>query len=297
MISGLGASYSSIALASRTAAAARKTVDRTAMQMATGQRVSSARDDGAAWARASALRSQQVTIDYRKSEIGWARRQEAESSARYEAMLDSMQLVRDAVTLALTGSDAATRQAAQTMMTSAWAQMQQVGPTSPELVGNAAILPVTGRWSVPVTSPDTGGQPLYLEFDQAQAWEASVRVWPAWVSVLDNMAGATLGELRTVHDYAVALQDLVRTKIASNSATANTLDRTERQLAKMTEVADRAQSGLTDIDLGKVSTQRRNAETRAELANATVRQAISAYGNMASGLLGNVQRTQRSVLA
>lgn len=54
---------------------------------------------------------------------------------------------------------------------------------------------------------------------------------------------------------------------------------------------------LTDADLGKASTARAKAETRQQLALKTVQQAISAYSSFADGLLGNVQRTQRGLLA
>jgi flagellin-like hook-associated protein FlgL len=60
---------------------------------------------------------------------------------------------------------------------------------------------------------------------------------------------------------------------------------------------DTAISTLTDADMGKASTARANAETRQQLALSTISQAISAYGNYANGLLGNVSRTQRGVLA
>jgi flagellin-like hook-associated protein FlgL len=61
MITGLGIPSSGIASAVRTAGKARATMDTMARQIATGQRVSSVKDDGAAWARANAARGEATT--------------------------------------------------------------------------------------------------------------------------------------------------------------------------------------------------------------------------------------------
>ena len=60
---------------------------------------------------------------------------------------------------------------------------------------------------------------------------------------------------------------------------------------------DTAIGSLTDADLGQVSAARAQADTRQQLALDTIKTALTAYGNYAGGLLGNVQRTQRGVLA
>ncbi|MFM1976510.1 MAG: hypothetical protein RL145_1356, partial [Pseudomonadota bacterium] len=58
MLDGL---RSSIALAQRTATKASETLTSTTRQIATGQRVSSVKDDGAAWTQAVALKADAVT--------------------------------------------------------------------------------------------------------------------------------------------------------------------------------------------------------------------------------------------
>ena len=73
---------------------------------------------------------------------------------------------------------------------------------------------------------------------------------------------------------------------------------TMKSMAEAATMRLEAQIGaLTDADFGKASTARANAEARQQLALSTIQRAISAYGNFAGGLLGNVQRTQRGVLA
>jgi flagellin-like hook-associated protein FlgL len=71
------------------------------------------------------------------------------------------------------------------------------------------------------------------------------------------------------------------------------IDRAEKKADRLTLAAET----LTEADLGKVSAARAQADTRQQLALQTIQQALTAYGNYAGGLLGNVQRTQRGVLA
>jgi flagellin-like hook-associated protein FlgL len=66
---------------------------------------------------------------------------------------------------------------------------------------------------------------------------------------------------------------------------------------KLMDTLEQQASALTDADLGRASATRTQAETRQQLALATVRQALDAYGAYAGGLLANVQRTQRGLVA
>jgi hypothetical protein len=67
--------------------------------------------------------------------------------------------------------------------------------------------------------------------------------------------------------------------------------------AAQADRVEAAAASLTDADLGQVAAQRATAQTRQQLALQTVRAALDAYGAYAGGLLGNAQRSQRSILA
>ena len=75
------------------------------------------------------------------------------------------------------------------------------------------------------------------------------------------------------------------------------IDRMRDRIQRDSDRLDTALGSLGDADLGKASAARATAETRQQLAISSVRQAISAYGSYASGLLGNTQRTQRGIMA
>jgi flagellin-like hook-associated protein FlgL len=84
---------------------------------------------------------------------------------------------------------------------------------------------------------------------------------------------------------------------AAAGAVRRRIDSLRQNNSIMNDSAQSALGSLTDADLGRVSTARAQADTRQQLALDTIKTAISAYGNFAGGLLGNVQRTQQGVLA
>jgi flagellin-like hook-associated protein FlgL len=135
----------------------------------------------------------------------------------------------------------------------------------------------------------------------------------SWVSdtsgttVLSSLSTPTLmPTLGTLDTLANAQNAAVQTGIAVDriSRRSNEVLAIENQMSGQARLLDNradrleaAAASLTDADLGKASMARAQAETRQQLALNTVRQALSAYGAYAGGLLGNVQRSQRGLTA
>jgi hypothetical protein len=74
------------------------------------------------------------------------------------------------------------------------------------------------------------------------------------------------------------------------------MERQRNRYDQSAEAYTIAADNLTSVDLEATSSQLRQAESRQQLALKTIKVAISAYGNYAGGLLGNVQRTQRALV-
>ena len=292
MISGL--STSGIATAIRTAGQARATMDTMSRQIATGQRVSSARDDGAAWltaslSRSDALASRQLGSDLRR--LGDAHHIAIMSG---EARLEVVASMKGRAVFATDpGLSASTRAALDAAQKSDDASQTEFGWNR---IGTA--------FSIRNTSGTNWG-PFS---EQAERDDLT------WVSSIDGgtssstggggfVSGGAIDDLTTAAAATIAAaeadrwRDFIASRIQIHGALGTRLLKEGDAFAARADRLDRMASSLTDADLGKASAARATAETRQQLALSTVRQAISAYGNFAGGLLGNVQRTQRGIMA
>ena len=299
MISGLNTS--GVATAIRTAGQARATMDTMSRQIATGQRVSSARDDGAAYVRAAALKSQVVTTQARAEVLDRIDMHLAYTDATLEQAIAGLDRLRELSLAARAYAPGSSQRAA---MQAEWAQTltwsNQGGP-NPEFVHSAAhwdqtdynnfgydfsaIDPMfaSNRWAIIATKTSFAG------------WYASPSPVPL-TSI--NLTTATDADLAAAFTTATNMRDQGARRWGVSVGQDQRL--VERLRSNNSAEADRltaAASALTDADLGKASAARATAETRQQLALSTVRQAISAYGSYAGGLLGNAQRTQRGVMA
>jgi flagellin len=302
MISGLNAS---MALATRTASQARTAMDRAAREIATGQKVSSVKDDGAAWTRAAGLKSQQVDWQNTKRNADWNVASVGFQLSGSETLEAPMRDVRAAL-LRLTepGLSATTRNALLQEASQAW-----------NLTGNAWTQNTNG-----LLGDATGVQDAQLRLA-----DGTVLVSRGWLghpgqfgtqstigSIQLNQNGAgevrrdVLTELLVIPDTAAAASALAfidsvmpswRNEVAGQAASVRTAERFGAIAERSIDRLDVQRGALTDADFGKSSTALRQSETRQQLALDTVRTAITAYGNMATGLLGNVQRTQRGIMA
>jgi flagellin-like hook-associated protein FlgL len=119
---------------------------------------------------------------------------------------------------------------------------------------------------------------------------------PNWIpgSITDLSTAATAGIARQALSETLEMQ---RGRLTYWSGVDRRLDRHDQSLVVKAQSLETMIGSLTDADLGKVSTARDQAETRQQLALDIIKSALAAYGNYASGLLGNVQRTQRGVMA
>ena len=309
MISGL--SSSGIATGIRTAGNARATMDTMARQIATGQRVASVKDDGATWARAAALRSQKVNEAFRLDALSridaGLQETQAQMDSRVELLQQFKALAEQARALPV-GSSA--RQALQAQWTalvpggavynvarSVFDNNDGYGNEADGIPGIGVRFTGTGdgflenqRWAVATQGGNwftTFGPPdRPVRISDVNLVTANDAAIDDALLTINSMLGLSGNPMGWSVGWAVQTG-------ADRRMVAEISDITHRNLDRLSG----AISTLTDADLGEASAARALAETRQQLALSTVRQAISAYGSFAGGLLGNVQRTQRGIMA
>jgi hypothetical protein len=309
MIAGLS---SSLALAQRTAAKARVTMDTMSRQIATGQKVASVKDDGAAWARAAGMKSQKVEWSDRARMADRLELGVKHTAAVAEAHLDITQRLREIIVSAR-GLPAGSR--ARQDLQAAWNALVESGRQTGGGV-NATFADNTGYGTdalgsgVRVDQTDSyWANTRFAVYSQTNDWQGHYDlVAPVWginvaMSAVD-IAGGSAAQLQTAYDSVTILvgDTLYGTQwnsgwLQQGGADLALLEDKRADIARNEDRLDAAIGSLTDADLGKASTARAQAETRQQLALSTISQAISAYGAFAGGLLANAQRTQRSVLA
>jgi flagellin len=284
MIPGL--TSSGIASAMRTASKARVTMDDMARQIATGQRVSSAKDDGAAWARAAALRSKQSEYESDTQRLALYEASASVTEAWGEQELVFVEAMRDIYLAAAQYGPGTTQR--QTLK----AELDQL------------VSSLGGGWGVGTSAPLLS----HAANDASHGLLAGLKV------IARNFGGLqtnvitpvmTAAPVDSASSAAIQAQvsaltthmDNLRALDIDNGATMGAIRTASRANETMSGAATAAIGALTDADLGKASAARAQAETRQQLALTTVRQAISTYEGFATGLLGYVQRTQRGVMA
>jgi flagellin len=289
MIPGLSSSPG-IAMAVRTASKARATMDTMSLQIATGQRVASVKDDGAGWSRANAMRTDATasralaaSIDMIATGVTVAR-DSSESLTRVLSDARNVALAADH-----SGLSVATRQALQAE--------QSAHQASYAFLMNLAqsVVPMTNLYGAPwepfatQDEADTLGWTSRIDGGQSVSYFGHMNLSLDFADVSSKPAAtasvAAARQLETAFtNRTVQLNGLV-----------NWLAADTRRLDSQADRLDSAAAHLTEANLGKASTARSQAETRQQLALATVRQAISTYGSFASGLMGNVLSTQRAI--
>ena len=296
MIGGLS---SSLSLAQRTATQARATMDDMSRQIATGQRVSSVKDDGAAWTRAAALTASKVNHEARLFALDRVDAGIAAQRALNGVYMDVLEQFKDLLLSAIPHNPGS---AARVRLGASWSALLASGqayqPDNPVFANMDGYgVDALGR-GVRMTG---SGDPLL----ESERWaiEPQPGIWMAGGLDIFNIVTATTTELqKTLEEVRIMLgyrgpggwaTDWELEMGADQRTSAWMRDYSNAALDRI----DGAIGSLTDADMGKASTARANAETRQQLALSTIQQAISAYGSYAGGLLGNVQRTQRGVLA
>lgn len=291
MISGLGTS--GIATAIRTAGQARATMDTMSRQIATGQRVSSVRDDGAAWARANFARGEAAASDALSSSLGQIRVGLAAAMAVGEARTDVLMELRGT---ALSATDPTLGASARAELQARFTTLRQ-GYMS-ELTYSAASAAAIdlrnstgGAWA-PFSAVVGAADLTWTRATDGTTTAQTLTPMTGPATDLSTSAAATttLGNIQAVEN-----QNLQRVSALAGLEWRVAAD--QERLSAASERLAAIAARLTDADLGKASAARAMAETRQQLALGTMRQAISAYGSYASGLLGNAQRTQRGIMA
>ena len=293
MISGLNAS--GIATAIRSAGQARATMDTMARQIATGQRVASVTDDGASWVRAQALRS---TAVINRDAADWAGRANAINQAGIAGQEDIIARLDRMKQLAISASGAAlgtsNRSALQVEYAALLEDLNKTRSIN-TVDGNPASWwetnPNAVTFSAAWVARDPTGTGEFLEDTSSSLGQPSTLIATA---NLATDSAATLSTLVARLDQAL---DSSRRVSAQGAAAMAATSRMQERARSRADRADAAAGALTDADLARASAARATAEANQQLALGTLRQAISAYGSYASGLLGNAQRTQRGILA
>jgi flagellin-like hook-associated protein FlgL len=290
MISGLNSS--SFATAIRAAGQSRAMVDRASRQMAAGSEVTSVKDDAARWVRANKLRSDAGARDvlamgqeYLSRAVGVGRTTIEERIGLYE------NIHKISLSAAVDGLSAQARAALQADAT---LNFDAIGTVSVGSHGNT--MPVTSvvagsQWGPGHWSAATKDFAFQVDLDgNTQATNFLVMNSLLGAPVLSTTAGAL-----TAATDARLTADSMRPRIAQFGAV-------ERALATMAQTnRDKADLELVQADamlgndMGRISANLSKAQTREQLALATVRTAISAYSAFSTGLLSNVQRTQRAI--
>jgi flagellin len=290
----IGSMTSSLALAQRTASQARYQMDRSARQLAAGNEVASVKDDGARWTIANKLKSdakaREVLAsgqDYLALAVGVGRTTIEERLGLYE------NIYQTSLSASASGLGANARAALQADAT---LNYDAIGTVSVGSHGNT--MPVT---SVVAGSQWGPGHWAAATKDFAYQVDINGGTQATNFVVMNSLLGtpdlSTSANALTAATNARATADSMRPRIAQFGAV-------ERALSNLAQ-ANRAQSDrevvLSDrmlgADMGKISANLQKNQARQQLALSTISTAISAYGNYANGLLGNVARTQRGVMA
>ncbi len=298
MISGLGSS--SVSLALRTAQRAEKTVAKTTEQIATGKKVNSVKDDGAAYARSTALKSQKAGIEARGDLIAILKTASEQQMAGDTVTMELFAQAREKI-LAAKGFDigSSNRQALQKEFDAIVAQIDIPTNTDGTLTGSYNFWGAAG-WGVEPNAAD----PILSQNAIWFHYAGGVGAWWNSQSVNgvafknNNLVTATNVQLDALLSYADAMVVNYRDSYLQWAASDQKwLEDISNSDSLSLDNIDKAISSLTDADMGKVSKEYEMAQTRQNLAYQTVRNAITQYGNVASGLLNNVMGTQRSVMA
>jgi flagellin len=298
MLSGLSPTLTT---AIRTAGEARQRMDTAARQIATGQRVSSARDDGAAYARIAELKAAKAQIAGRETLMAAFAVVDANQTARTQGSDELQQKLIELVTSAMAhpaGSQARQAIGAEyDAVYAAWAATR--APDNP-VTGETTV--ATSVWGVRGTTADPLMNSVRVHSLGHRSWFDNSH------HTLDYLAnGVPIASIDVRNGSAANLANglaSLKNHLFSVSPThtgygnsGKSLDWARRMSDQQADRIDAAIGTLADADLGQVSAQLNQAQTRQQLATQTVRAALDAYGAYAGGLLGNVQRSQRSVLA
>jgi flagellin-like hook-associated protein FlgL len=284
MIPGLASS--GIASAMRTASKARVTMDDMARQIATGQRVSSVKDDGAAWARAAALRSKQTEFDGNTQRLALYEASASVTEAWGEQELVFVEAMRDIYLAAAQYAPGTTQR--QTLK----AELDQLVSSLGGGWGPGTSAPLTWHAAIDASHGLLAG--LRVHDRNFAGLQVNVITPVTAAAPVDTATSAAIqGQISVLSNHAVNLRALD----IANAATQGAIRTAAQMNSRLADTNTATIGALTDADLGKASAARAQAETRQQLALSTVRQAISAYSGFATGLLGNVQRTQGGVMA
>lgn len=289
---------SSISLAMRTAQHAEARVAKTAEQIATGKKVNSVKDDGAAYVRAAALKSDQVQIEARGQVMSILRSASESQSVIDELHLEYLDKARAIVTSArLQPPNSAARTALQVEYDNIMLDWQR-------LFGEWQLQSSTyGNWG----AAGWGIQPHLSDpiLSQNAIWHqpATGLSW-ATATTANGLAVKDNNMIAASDTYLINLYSALTTRKTSYYSYMNFsrsdqvwLDNVEKNDARTSDNIELAISSLTDADMGEVAKERDLAQSRQQLAYQTIQNALTHYGNISNGLLNNVLGTQRSISA
>ena len=292
----IGALSHSLALAQRTATTARSAIEDHTRQLATGQRVASVRDDGAAWARAVALRSEAVT---QRGKADLLSNGIAMNAPLVEVAEAAVRTTDEMISIILQAMNQPASGPTRQSLATAWSNAVASGDTMMQ-IGIAARSSDGVAWPADVTTangtyfrPFTGHTDMEGVLIRRSGWNFNTAFAHWQADVLSGSQAALEARLTTLQTNRANFANAA----SENGNTDAQMQRMRSGYGNRADRLDGAAASLTDADLGRTSAGLRMAELRQQLALDTISRAISAYGSYAGGLLGNALRTQRGVLA
>ena len=296
MINGLSASLS---LALRTASNAQKRVDIATQQIATGKKVNSVKDDGAAYIRAADLKSQQAQNNARLQLTALYRQETNLSGVDFQDRLDTLNNMSNILLRAKSypiGHEARKALAAEFEQ----AKAELIGHSYEPATIVSGFGDWSGKWGVQTTASDAllNGRVVTTTLSESRQWMLDTNDAGSVTLGAVNIETASAAQLHWAKNNAKYLIEAWGPYLTQQTSdTQNWLDSVENITNNDTDRLENAISSLTDADMGIVSRERELAQTRQELAYSSVRNALTQYSNYANGLLSNVLSSKRGLLA
>jgi flagellin len=255
--------------------------------------VASVKDDAAAWARANVARADSAASRSLSDSLGQIRVGVAAAIAIGEIRVD---VLADMRATALAAADPSLSATARQDLQNRFTQLRNAYNSELSYTAHDTSIELknSGGSTWAPYSATLGNSDL--TWTNATDGAASSQAFGSVMTVLSTDISSSAAAATTLANVqAVENQMLQRT--AALARIDHLVDADQSRLRATSDRLSAISSSLTDADLGRASTARAQAEIRQQLALDTISRAISAYGNFAGGLLGNVQRTQRGVLA
>lgn len=308
---GLSALTNATSVAVRSHNSARASLEKTTQRLASGQKVSSARDDGAAYITKNTINNQSDNWDWRQSEL---QRFSANAEINQYIVEEGLTLQREAQKVlafaALTQAGSAERQ----KYALEWAELS----TRQQALINARNVSLENYGATSLAMTGYGSEWAFDPYD-ADSLLGDVTIVDAWwmsnVTIGQPGASYTPTVVTVNADFLNASQanmSLAASELLNSTGSgiprstqravpgiAGSIDRIERLKSfssKMNTIFENAQSNIYDIDMEVESAKLSAAQAKAQLSQSSISLFSDSFKKYATGLLGFVMNSQQSIL-